>query len=403
MNINIPKEVDKALNILHGNGFEAYIVGGCVRDSILGLHPSDWDITTSAKPNEISRCFRGYRTIETGIKHGTLTIIVDKMQIEITTYRIDGEYSDHRRPDKVSFTDNIKLDLMRRDFTINALAYNKNEIIDLFGGIDDIRNKIVKCVGNPDERFNEDGLRILRALRFASVLNFDIEKNTSESIHRNKNLLNNISGERINTEFNKLLMGSNFRKIIVDYRNIIEIFIPNLNTLSCEEMECRLNAMKELNSIILRLTLLLYKAEAPNKILMSLKYDNKTIDTVKLLSSGIDEKIYSEPVNIKRWLYKINYENLYNLIKIKKALFKSECKDLINSEKIMNEIIETNQCYSLKTLEIGGQDLIAAGIPEGENIGRILNKILDDVIEGKLKNERNVLLNYINENKIIIN
>ena len=403
MNINIPKEVDKALNILHGNGFEAYIVGGCVRDSILGLHPSDWDITTSAKPNEICRCFRGYRTIETGIKHGTLTIIVDKMQIEITTYRIDGEYSDHRRPDKVSFTDNIKLDLMRRDFTINALAYNKNEIIDLFGGIDDIRNKIVKCVGNPDERFNEDGLRILRALRFASVLNFDIEKNTSESIHRNKNLLNNISGERINTEFNKLLMGSNFREIIVDYRNIIEIFIPNLNTLSREEMECRLNAMKELNSIILRLTLLLYKAEAPNKILMSLKYDNKTIDTVKLLSSSIDEKIYPEPVNIKRWLYKINYENLYNLIKIKKALFKSECKDLINSEKIMNEIIETNQCYSLKTLEIGGQDLIAAGIPEGENMGRILNKILDDVIEGKLKNERNVLLNYINENKIIIN
>ena len=395
MKINIPGEVEKALYILHRNGFEAYVVGGCVRDSILGLYPSDWDITSSAKPDEISRCFHGYRTIETGIKHGTVTVIIDKMQIEITTYRIDGEYSDNRRPDNVLFTDNIEFDLMRRDFTINALAYNKNEIIDLFGGIYDIKNKIIKCVGNPDERFNEDGLRILRALRFASVLNFDIEKSTSESIHKNKNLLNNISKERINTEFNKLLMGSNFQKIIIDYRNILEVFMPALNSFSNEELACRLNAMKELNSIILRLSLLLYKVEAPDNLLMNLKYDNKTINTVKLLSSNIDEKIYPEPVNIKRWLCKINYVNLYNLIKIKKVLFKSECEDLINSEKIMNEIIETNQCYNLKTLAVGGQDLIDLGIPKGKKVGKILNEVLNKVIEGKLENKKDSLINYI--------
>jgi tRNA nucleotidyltransferase (CCA-adding enzyme) len=398
MNINIPKEVEAALNILHEKGFEAYIVGGCVRDSILGLFPSDWDITTSAKPEEIIRCLSGYRTIETGIKHGTVVVIIDKMQIEITTYRIDGEYSDNRRPDNVLFTDSIEFDLNRRDFTINALAYNKNEIIDLFGGIDDINNKIIKCVGDPDERFNEDGLRILRALRFASVLNFGIEKNTSESINKNKNLLDNISKERINTELNKLLTGSNFPRILMDYRNVIEVFIPELNSLDNEETAYRLNAMKSVDSLILRLSVLLYRTEAPDKILSRLKYDNLTIKTVKLLTSSIDEKIYPEPVNIKRWLNRINYVNLYNIIQIKKALFKFECENLTNSEKVMDEIIETNQCYSLKTLAVGGQDLIDLGVPKGENIGKILNEVLNEVIEGKLENKKDSLISYIGFN-----
>lgn len=176
MNINIPKEVKTALNILHNNNFEAYIVGGCVRDSLMGKAPTDWDITTSAKPDEIIKCFSEYRTIETGIKHGTVTVVISKMPIEITTYRVDGKYSDNRRPDEVFFTRDISFDLKRRDFTINALAYNEREIIDLFGGIEDIKNKIIKCVGDPSERFNEDGLRILRALRFASVWNLVLKK-----------------------------------------------------------------------------------------------------------------------------------------------------------------------------------------------------------------------------------
>ncbi len=393
--INLPDEVKKTLNILINNGFEAYAVGGCVRDSIMGKSPSDWDITTSATPDEISSCFSGYRLIETGIKHGTITVIINKMQIEITTYRIDGKYSDNRRPDDVLFTDSIEFDLKRRDFTINALAYNGNEIIDLFGGINDIDKKTIKCVGDPDERFNEDGLRILRALRFASVLNFETEKNTSESICKNKYLLNNISMERINTEFNKLLMGDNFQRTILEYRDVIEVFIPELSKISLEELKYRLNAMSSLNSLIFRLSVLLYKIEGPDSILMRLKYDNATIKSVKLLTSNIDGKIYPEFVNVKKWLYSINYVNLYNLIQIKKALFESEYEELLKVEKIMNEIIETNQCYSLKTLAINGQDLIALGIPKGRNIGEVLNEVLNKVIEGELENNKDSLHNYI--------
>jgi len=395
MIINIPKDVDTALNTLHANSFEAYIVGGCVRDSIMGKVPSDWDVATSARPEEILLCFNDRRTIETGIKHGTITVIINKMQIEITTYRIDGEYSDNRRPDDVLFTDKIEFDLSRRDFTINALAYNKKGIVDLFGGLDDIKNKIVKCVGDANERFNEDGLRILRALRFASVLNFDIEENTSDSMHRNKALLTNISMERINIELNKLLMGINFQNIFLEYRDVIEVFLPEIRGLTKEKLEHRLNAMKVLNSLNLRLAVLLYEIDSPDKILMNLKYDNKTVKTVKLLTENIDIKIYPDPVNIKRWLNKINYTNLNYLIKTKKALFDSEYEELTKSEIIMKEIIAANQCYSLKTLAINGQDLIDSGVPKGKNIGIVLNKVLNKVIEGKLENKKDTLLNYI--------
>lgn len=401
MNIKIPKEVETVLNILHENGFEAYVVGGCVRDSIMGKIPSDWDVATSAKPNQILLCFNNRKTIETGLKHGTVTVVINKMQIEITTYRIDGEYSDNRRPDEVLFTDKIKLDLRRRDFTINALAYNKSGIIDLFGGLDDINNKFIKCVGAADERFNEDGLRILRALRFASVLNFDIEENTSSSIFRNKALLNNISMERINIEFSKLIMGSNYRKILIEYREVIEVFLPEIRVLTKDELEYRLNAMKVLNSLFLRLTVFLYNINSTDKILMNLKYDNKTIKTVKILVENINGRIYPVPVNVKRWLNKINYVNLNYLIKIKKSLFDSEFYELEETEKIMNEIIRTKQCYSLETLAINGQDLIDAGVPKGKNIGIILDILLNEVIEGKLVNEKDSLLNFIHVNKMI--
>ena len=401
MNIKIPKEVETVLNILHENGFEAYVVGGCVRDSIMGKIPSDWDVATSAKPNQILLCFNNRKTIETGLKHGTVTVVINKMQIEITTYRIDGEYSDNRRPDEVLFTDKIKLDLRRRDFTINALAYNKSGIIDLFGGLDDINNKFIKCVGAAGERFNEDGLRILRALRFASVLNFDIEENTSSSIFRNKALLNNISMERINIEFSKLIMGSNYRKILIEYREVIEVFLPEIQVLTEDEFKYRLNAMKVLNSLTLRLAVFLYNTDATDKILMNLKYYNKTIKTVKILVENINGRINHDSVNVKRWLNKINYVNLNYLIKIKKSLFDSEFYELEETEKIMNEIIRTKQCYSLETLAINGQDLIDAGVPKGKNIGIILDILLNEVIEGKLVNEKDSLLNFIHVNKMI--
>ena len=395
MNISIPKEVERALNILQNNNFEAYIVGGCVRDSIMGKLPSDWDITSSAKPEEIIKCFKGYKTIETGLKHGTITVIIGKMPIEITTYRIDGEYTDNRRPDEVFFTSDISFDLKRRDFTINALAYNEKGIIDLYGGMADIKNKIIKCVGDPNERFEEDGLRILRALRFASVLEFRIEKNTAYCIYKNKHLLKNISRERINIELNKLIMGNNFHQVINSYRDVVEVFLPEIAVLSKEDLKYRLNSMKRLNSLSLRLTLLLHGIEFPDKILTNLKYDNRTIKTVKLLSENIDGKIFPESVNIKRWLNKIGHTNLKMLIKIKSALFQEEKENLLQSEIIMNKIIETNQCYSLKTLAVSGNDLIEAGIPKGKNIGIVLNDLLNKVIEGKLENEKESLMNYV--------
>ncbi|HHZ01380.1 MAG TPA: CCA tRNA nucleotidyltransferase [Tissierellia bacterium] len=398
MNINIPKEVKTALNILHNNNFEAYIVGGCVRDSLMGKAPTDWDITTSAKPDEIIKCFSEYRTIETGIKHGTVTVVISKMPIEITTYRVDGKYSDNRRPDEVFFTRDISFDLKRRDFTINALAYNEREIIDLFGGIEDIKNKIIKCVGDPSERFNEDGLRILRALRFASVLEFSIEKNTARSIFENKNLLQNISRERINIELNKLIMGNNFYEIMYSYRDVVVVFLPGIEVFSKEELVYRLNSMKILNTLALRLAILLHGIEFPEKVLMDLKYDNKTIKTVKLLTENIDEKIYPDSINIKRWLNKIGPTNLKMLINIKRALFKEEKEDLLQIETIMNGIIESNQCYSLKTLAVNGKDLIEAGVPKGKKIGIVLEDLLNKVIEGKLENNKESLMNYVCSN-----
>ena len=401
--INMPREVEKALDILNSNGFEAYIVGGCVRDAILGAVPSDWDITTSAKPDEISFCFQDYRTIETGLKHGTVTVVINRMQLEITTYRIDGKYSDNRRPDTVLYTDKLFMDLKRRDFTVNALAYNHDGIVDLFGGINDVEKRTIKCVGDPDERFKEDGLRILRALRFASVLDFNIEENTSKSIYENKNLLMNISCERINSEFCKLVSGSNFNKIMLEYKDVIEVFIPEIKKFSKETWKQKINSMAVVpNDLILKFSLLFHKIDDVENILIRLKNDNATIKNVKLLVLNIDGEIIPTPVNVKKWLNKIGYDNLNQLLSVKKAVVKSfdasnetELENLKKAELLMNEAVEQRQCFSLKTLAINGKDLLEAGMVEGEQLGVILNEILDKVIEEKLVNQKSVLIDYI--------
>ncbi|WP_313339835.1 CCA tRNA nucleotidyltransferase [Sedimentibacter sp.] len=404
--INIPKEVETALSILNKNGYEAYIVGGCVRDSLLSTVPHDWDITTSAKPNEIINCFKNYRTINTGLKHGTVTVLIDNVQIEVTTYRIDGKYTDNRRPDNVVFTDDIYHDLKRRDFTINALAYNDNGIVDLFDGIEDLQNKVIKCVGNPDERFNEDGLRILRALRFASVLEFSIDDKTSNSIHKNKELLKNISKERINVELNKLINGENFLNILNTYRGVVEVLIPEIKSYTRMEWEHALKSMCFADNQTVKLSLLLLYTNNTAVILKDLKYDNATISTAELLSDNINEMIIADKIKLKKQLNKFGHDNLTLLLNFKTAAaladnIVNEVIIIKNSKKITDEIIENNEAYDLKSLAINGDDLMKEGFRRGKELGSILNDVLNQVIEERLENDRDILINFVKKYKLL--
>ena len=237
MKISIPNDVNFIINTIENAGYEAYVVGGCLRDLILNFQPNDWDITTSATPTIIKKCFSNYHLIDIGEEHGTVGIVINDIVYEVTTYRIDGEYKDCRHPQKVEFTDDIIADLSRRDFTINAIAYNKKRgIVDPFNGVNDISIKAIRCVGNPDERFREDALRILRAIRFASVYDFSIEVNTANSLINNRTLLNKIAVERIATEFNKLLCGKNVNYILRRYKDVISVFLPELtSTFNCSQ------------------------------------------------------------------------------------------------------------------------------------------------------------------------
>ena len=229
LNISLPREVQKAIAQLENSGFQAYIVGGCVRNTLLGLPVNDWDMTTSARPEEMKQCFADFRTIETGIQHGTLTVLVDGMPLEITTFRNDGEYLDNRHPVGVTFSQNIEEDLCRRDFTVNAMAYHPEMgLVDLFGGQEDLQKRVIACVGEPEKRFYEDGLRILRALRFAAVLNFSIDTDTANAVHACRHLLENIAAERIREEFCKLICGVGAVRILREYHDVIGVFLPEL-------------------------------------------------------------------------------------------------------------------------------------------------------------------------------
>lgn len=428
----MPKEVEAALNILNNKGFEAYIVGGCVRDCLLGIEPKDWDIATSALPSDIIECFMDFKVIETGIKHGTVAVIVNMLSIEVTTFRTEGKYTDNRRPDYVNFIDNIEMDLKRRDFTINAMAYNhKNGIIDFFSGIKDLKLKLIKCVGNPDDRFNEDGLRILRALRFASVLEFSIESTTSQSIHKNKELLKNISSERLSSEFNKLILGKGFLPVMDRYRDVISVFIPEIKSIvgfkqriSDKERNLWLECIETVDrlpcDIILRLTALLYNigsdreiscvntVEAALNALRRLRYDNATSEDVKLLILYCNKEIPTDEISIKSCLNKIGSVNFKRLLEIKKAEAKLKIsnnnniciKKIHQASYILNKILDKNICYNLKGLSVNGADLINLGIKEGKRIGELLNELLALVIENKIENEKELLISYVKKYRL---
>lgn len=434
--MELPAQVQTVINRFNASGYEAYIVGGCVRDCLLGTEPHDWDVATSALPEEIKGALADFKIIETGIKHGTVTALIDGMPIEITTYRVDGKYSDNRHPDYVRFTRSLKDDLARRDFTINALAYHpKDGIIDCFNGKEDIENKQIRCVGEPDRRFREDGLRILRALRFSSVLGFSIEEATSESILKNRKLLKNIAPERIREEFVKLLCGKNAVSILRDYRTVVEQFLPEIGQMAdfpqnnpyhiYDVWEHTLKSIALVaSSPVLRITMLLHDIGKPfcftqdekgishfrghniqsleitRTVLRRLRFDNETIAKIKTLVQYHDIAILPDKKQLWRYLNRFGEENLRLLFQVKAAdiqaqnpKFISRLDTLKQAEEVLDTILASNQCFTLKDMKITGKDLISLGYREGKEIGITLAALLDEVIDEKCPNEHEALMN----------
>lgn len=397
-NINIPKKVESIIECLEVNGYEAYIVGGCVRDSLLGKTPNDWDITTNATPNEIINIFE--KTIPTGIKHGTVTVLVDNIPFEVTTYRIDGEYSDGRHPDSVKFTESINEDLSRRDFTINAMAYNpKKGIVDIFDGCKDLNKKLIRCAGNPSSRFEEDALRMLRAIRFSAQLNFTIEEATINSIKEKSTLIKEVSIERIQSEINKIILFDSSKLYLLKKVGLLEYIIPEMFDDLSEILIFTNNIESNLH---LKLTMLFrnMSLDSTHDVLRRLRYDNKTINRVLMLSKYRDYNIEPDKISIKRILNKLGDLTLFeDLIKIKMANLSNENPEtlnLLNIQKRANIIINQKECFLIKDLALNGKDLISIGVTRGREIGETLDKLLEIVIEKPELNNKDEL------NKIVL-
>ena len=441
MKIVLPKNVKKIIDILNKNNFEAFIVGGCVRDSIIGLIPHDWDICTNAKPEEIKKCFANFNTFDSGIKHGTISIVIDSEVYEVTTYRIDGTYSDNRRPDSITFTSDIAKDLARRDFTINAIAYNEQcGLIDPYGGREDLSDKIIRCVGSPDFRFNEDALRIIRALRFASVYDFVIENETSKSICKNADLLKNIAVERISVEFNKLLCGNGAEEILNNYSDVIAVFIPEIKPMFDYSQHTKHHnrdlwrhttySVKSIdNTPVLRMSMFLhdigkpkackrdedgtchfkghpkYSAEMAETILRRLKYPTEFIETCITLIKYHDVRFNGSKRQLRHVMSAIGDKNVELLLKIQRAdiMAQSDYKHKEKLEKldlacrVYEEVLADKDCFTLKQLKINGNDIKKLRVTEGVKIGKILKILLSLVIEDKLENKKSALVNKAEE------
>ncbi len=435
MKLTIPVNAEKILRVLENQGFEAFIVGGCVRDSILGRRPDDWDITTSARPEQVKALFR--RTVDTGLKHGTVTVLMDKESYEVTTYRIDGEYEDGRHPKEVAFTASLEEDLKRRDFTINAMAYHPDRgLVDLFHGMDDMRAEIIRCVGNPLERFGEDALRILRAVRFSAQLGFSIEEETKKGIEELAPNLKLVSAERIQTELVKLLVSPHPDYFLTAYETgITRQFLPEFD--ACMEtgqntphhcLSVGLHTLQSLLNIrpdkVLRLTMLLHDIGKPavkktdengrdhfkmhgpagekmaSAILRRLKFDNDTISKVCRLIRWHDDRPAPDMCSVRRAVNRIGEDIFPLYLEVQRAdmlaqsTYKREEKAarLEGVNECYRKILEEGQCVSLKSMAVKGRDLIAAGYAPGPELGEILNRLLEHVLEHPEDNEKDRLL-----------
>lgn len=402
--IALPKDVKHIIDVLMENGYEAYAVGGCVRDSILGREPGDWDITTSALPMQVKGLFR--RTVDTGIQHGTVTVMLGRNGYEVTTYRIDGKYEDSRHPESVEFTPKLEEDLKRRDFTINAMAYNdEHGIVDIFDGVGDLQRRIIRCVGNAHDRFDEDALRILRAVRFSAQLGFGIEENTARAAKELAVNLKKISSERIHTEFNKMLKSPHPDYFsVADAIGIMEIVLPEYHVMSAEDKafvgalakECACQLPERYAAMLFMSGG--YSEEDPadtaKRVLKRLKLDNDTINTASmLLRFGMLEITDDEP-RIRHIIYETGDKNILRILDFRTAYEKCISNDIADVRRmydICNMIFERGDCVSLKNLAITGRELIAMGVPEGRQMGEILNSLLMLVLDNPQLNDREQL------------
>ena len=437
MKITMPEPVRLIISHLSAAGYEAYAVGGCIRDSIAGAVPHDWDICTSALPQQVETVFSDKHIIETGLQHGTITLMINHIGYEITTYRTEGTYSDRRKPDYVNFVTDLHEDVKRRDFTINAMAYNdENGLQDYFGGAEDLAAKIIRCVGIADERFNEDALRILRAMRFAATFDFEIESETALAMHRNKELLSYVSMERIAVELLKLLKGAGAARILREFSDILAVVMPEIEPCigfdqhskwHCYDVwEHTLHAIDAAEKDeIIRLTMLLHDIGKPEcytntdgeghfydhaiasyktaqRILKRLKLSNDITDTVCTLTRHHDAYAQIGKKGLKRLINQIGMDNARRLIKVTYADMCGQAPDkrMLKEERLeyvrktLDSIEENNECVSVRSLAVDGHDMMELGF-KGREIGEALNRALNAVIGEEVENERNALIEYL--------
>lgn len=436
--IAVPSQVRRVLLRLQERGYAAYAVGGCVRDSLLGQSPADWDICTNARPEETERCFD--HCVLTGAKYGTVTVIEEGETYEVTTFRAETGYADSRHPDAVQFLPDLEGDLARRDFTVNGMAADADGFVtDLFGGMEDLRQKRIRCVGTATERFSEDALRMLRALRFASRLGFSIEAQTAKAIHREKHALTRVAAERLRKELSGLLMGQNAETLLEEYADVLCLFLPEMEPCvgflqhnPHHKWDVYRHSLRVLSYTppreALRLAALLHDvgkpacfftdeagvghfyghaakgAEVCRAALRRLRYDNHTIDYVTKLVEYHDF-VAPNPKSLRRLLAKLGEPLLRDLLELRRAdaLGTGTADETQVEAQIQQymawlaEILETEQCLSLKDLEINGEDLLQMGVPKGPQVGSLLRQALEEVLEERLPNKREDLVKFIQE------
>ena len=430
MKLLIPEYASKTIKTLTDNGYSAYFIGGCVRDALLNKEPLDWDITTNATPKQVSALFPKY--FETGIKHGTVTVLTDDKPIEITTFRVDSDYADNRHPESVVFAQTLREDVKRRDFTMNAIGYNEQEgLVDYTGGVADIKARTIRCVGEPDKRFNEDALRIMRAVRFAGVLEFDIEPETYSAILKNRELLKNISAERIHAELEKMLLNASSLKSLIP---ILDIVIPELHAcFSCEhnnpyhiynvgehcvkaaEFACNDKSVKyaallhdigkpsvatvDSDGVGHFYSHALFSEELARNVLNRLKIDNKTKNEVLLLIKYHDRVFEPTEKSVRKFLSKTSPEFFLKLLLLQEADVKAQNPQytqerllkIAQIRSVLNDVIASQDAFSLKDLAVNGRDIVALGAKNSQ-IRFILNRLLTAVIDNQELNNKEKLL-----------